>query len=454
MYVMLQQVDQTFNMQASHASYQPRRKNLSLSTRSIRNNETVSAVNQHAIQRQNISPRPALATIRQQGRETQCGAGGGQHPACPAAPLPPMHDHGPQAVSGEAFVACATPRIGLVNEPACAHVDGQGGSVGLGELRTGREDVDSAKMPVGARVEQENAPPTASMVRTVAPRMVLPASYAPVLQVPKSVRELLRLRVASDHHGVRRGVLSAGWRPMLKIKKLRRVYMKTELHVSTCRDAATKLSVKRTGLCKAAEVVPNLRSLEALLFTTFVEFEVKKAVWPVMETKTYQTSVRALEDHGGRGIAQAGTSRFQIMVCGNNHVVCDCSKPVVFASWEEMLAKAGGLHNIVHEPTLRAEMRLTAAAPIIGQTLAEYCKSRGAPAYPVTGFCGFRLRKRLFPWVTQDLSDEAVERNFARLRACMAALQNVWSRVGLWEEVLAPLPPGWQGGQPDTRAAF
>ncbi len=41
-------------------------------------------------------------------------------------------------------------------------------------------------------------------------------------------------------------------------------------------------------------VVPNLSSLESLLCTVFVEFEVKKAVWPVMDSKTFQISVRAL----------------------------------------------------------------------------------------------------------------------------------------------------------------
>jgi hypothetical protein len=48
------------------------------------------------------------------------------------------------------------------------------------------------------------------------------------------------------------------------------------------------------------------------------------------------------------------------------------------------------------------------------------------------------------------MSDVVAERNFARLRSCMAVLENVWTRTGFWNEVLAPFPEGWQGGNPDA----
>ncbi len=46
------------------------------------------------------------------------------------------------------------------------------------------------------------------------------------------------------------------------------------------------------------------------------------------------------------------------------------------------------------------------------------------------------------------MSDSVVERNFVCLLACMAVLENVWTCEGMWEDVLAPFPPGWQGGIP------
>jgi hypothetical protein len=158
---------------------------------------------------------------------------------------------------------------------------------------------------LGSNAQRASAAPksrTAQECEVVAPfsRSPLPPSYAPVLHVSAEVRKILRLRIASDGQALRRGTLPAGWRPLIKLKKLRRVYMKAERNVSTAPNPETKTFVKKMGLTKAAEVVPNLRCLEALLFTTFVEFEVKRAVWPVMETKTFQTSVRALEQHGNR----------------------------------------------------------------------------------------------------------------------------------------------------------
>ena len=71
------------------------------------------------------------------------------------------------------------------------------------------------------------------------------------------------------------------------MKKLRREYLKAERNVSTALDPETKLFVKLTALFKALQVVPNLKSLESLLFTAFVEFDVKKAVWPLLDTKSF-----------------------------------------------------------------------------------------------------------------------------------------------------------------------
>jgi hypothetical protein len=316
----------------------------------------------------------------------------------------------------------------------------------------------TSAIPVSTGTQLEASPWTEAQSASAAvavrkQRQQLPPSYAPVLHIPKEVRTVLRLRVSSDLLGLRRGTLSAGWRPLVKMKKLRREYLKAERNVSTAVDPETKLYVKRTALFKASQVVPNLKSLEALLFTAFVEFDVKKAVWPLLDTKTFHTSVRALSEHGNRGIGQAHTSRFQIMVCGPDYVVCDCGRPREFASWEDMLSRSGGLDFIVHEETLRNELKLSQSVPITPEIMAEYCRPRGSPASPVTGFCGFHIRKRLFPWQGQDMAAHVIERNFARLRACMATLENVWTRVGLWTEVLAPFPAGWQGGTPNEKDA-
>ncbi len=161
-----------------------------------------------------------------------------------------------------------------------------------------------------------------------------------------------------------------------------------------------------------------------------------------------QTSVSRLEpeEHRNHGICLAHTSHFQVMVCWPQHMVVDCGKPSEFESWTDMLDKAGGLQGIIDKATLHSEMRLSNLLPATAKTIADYCRERGAPAYPVTGFCCFHLCKRLFPWVGQDMSPAVVKHNFARLHACMATLENVWTRVGFWADVLA----AWTGCKPDS----
>ena len=115
-----------------------------------------------------------------------------------------------------------------------------------------------------------------------------------------------------------------------------------------------------------------------------------------------------------------------------------------------MLEQAGGLANILDEPTLRSELHLQASAPITAEVMAECCKACTVPSYPVIRFCCFLLRKHIFKWVGQDMSPDVIDCNFARLLACMAVLENVWTQAGLLDEVLAPFPPGWYGGAPTT----
>ncbi len=49
--------------------------------------------------------------------------------------------------------------------------------------------------------------------------------------------------------------------------------------------------IKLNGLVRADQVVPNLRSLKSILLTTFLEFEVKAAVWKIAHHKTFQCSM-------------------------------------------------------------------------------------------------------------------------------------------------------------------
>jgi hypothetical protein len=263
----------------------------------------------------------------------------------------------------------------------------------------------------------------------------------------------IRLRADSGQRemsrDLRRGALPSGWRPIVRLKRLRREFLKTESFLATAPTEQAKINIKRNGLARADRVVPNLTSLESLLFTRFVEFEVKAAVWAIAEQKTFQCCMRSLQEIGGKGVGMAWTSRFMVMQHARNYVVIDAGRPMEFASFAELLRVSGGLQNIVHEDMLRHALRVPDADPIESVHLAEYCRPRTGTAHPVTGICGFPIRKRFYPWVFTGMTDVAVLANWQRVRRAMAILENVWSRVGLWEHVLAPFPAAWNGGRPD-----
>jgi hypothetical protein len=288
-----------------------------------------------------------------------------------------------------------------------------------------------------------------------AKRQRLPDWYAPVLHVPKDIRLEVRLRADTGprelSRDLRRGALPSGWRPIVRLKRLRREYLKTESFLATAPTAQAKINIKRNGLARADRVVPNLSCLESLLFTRFVEFEVKAAVWAVAEQKTFQCCMRSLQDIGGKGVGMAWNSRFMVMQHAREYVVIDAGRPVEFASFAELISAAGGLQNIVHEQMLRNALRVAPDDPIESVHLAEYCRTRTGASHPVTGICAFPIRKRFYPWVSTGMTDNAVVANWQRVRRAMAIMENVWTRVGVWKHVLAPFPDAWTGGRPDTQ---
>ncbi len=110
----------------------------------------------------------------------------------------------------------------------------------------------------------------------------LPSWYGPILHIAKPTRLQMRLRAEKTAllkaRESKRGKLLPGWRPIVHVKKLLLEFRKTESFLSTAPTADTKVRIKLKGLEWAGAVVPNLRCLESLLFTSFVEFEVKAAV--------------------------------------------------------------------------------------------------------------------------------------------------------------------------------
>ncbi len=54
---------------------------------------------------------------------------------------------------------------------------------------------------------------------------------------------------------------------------------------------------------------------------SFVEFEVKAAVWAIAHHKTFQCSMSSLADLGGSGVGMAWTSSFMIMQHSCDHIV-------------------------------------------------------------------------------------------------------------------------------------
>jgi len=86
--------------------------------------------------------------------------------------------------------------------------------------------------------------------------------------------------------------------------------------------------------------------------------------------------------------------------------------------------------------------------PVEAVHLAEYFKARDSKeASVVTGFCGYHLRKKIYPWCGAGQTDEVVVRNFQQLRRCVQSLRNIWMRVGLWEKAEEPYPPQWKGSR-------
>eukprot|EP00961_Rhodomonas_salina_P159922 2153610-Rhodomonas_salina.1 len=110
--------------------------------------------------------------------------------------------------------------------------------------------------------------------------------------------------------------------------------------------------------------------------------------------------------------------------------------------------EAGGLKNLVDEKALRSELKMDSRDAVEGVHLAQFCTRRGCEAAPVTGYSWFRIRKRIYPWVSAGMTDDIVLRNFQRLRRCIRVLENVWDRAGYWKHVLEPFPEGWTGARP------
>eukprot|EP00961_Rhodomonas_salina_P170339 2296025-Rhodomonas_salina.1 len=160
--------------------------------------------------------------------------------------------------------------------------------------------------------------------------------------------------------------------------------------------------------------------------------------------------MRSLADLGGRSVGRAASARFQIMQHGRDYVVINAGKPEEFTSFDHLKIEAGGLGNLVDEALFRKALKMDKRDPIEAVHMSEYCCRCDKSAAPVTGFSRFRIRKRLYPWVSTGMTDELVVRNFQRLCRCIAVMENVWTRVGLWDEVLAPFPEAWTGGRPDV----
>ena len=237
-----------------------------------------------------------------------------------------------------------------------------------------------------------------------------------------------------------RGVLPVGYRCVVYAQKVLRRFQISETLLCKAATHHARHKIMQNALRRADEVISNCRTLETTLLTRFGSAKVLLAPFRqfTQEDKTMECDFAHSDVRRCARMETCRKSRFVLFYCGSQatSVICEVSVPQTFASFDELVAAAGSLDNIIHVPTLKLRERGCAEAEVM-----SHLYGTGGVAH---GYHGARVQSTIYPWIIPGMTQPpTTARLFKRLSNCMNALISVYADLGYTHLLEMHLPDTW-----------